>query len=206
MSAIDSLTGLNSNSQASGDAFSEITSGEFLNIILTELQTQDPLEPQDTQAILNQLGSLREIESGIALQENLEQLVQQNELAAASSLIGNLVSGVSTDNQFVFVLVISVTNTPDGPLLNLLDGSRVPLSQVDEIIGPLDLDEEEGEGEGEGEGDGTGTIDPDDPATNDEDDLDPPIDEVPVDGKGIDRTTLGRIADAIEAAGLGSRP
>ena len=94
MSAIGSFGGLTSQSQASGDAFSEITSSEFIQIIFTELQSQDPLEPQDTQAILDQLGSIREIESNIKLQQNLESLVNQNAFAAASNLIGNLVSGI----------------------------------------------------------------------------------------------------------------
>ena len=35
-------------------------------------------------------------------------------------------------------LVISVTQTSEGPLLNLFDGSRMFFDQVDEIIGPLE--------------------------------------------------------------------
>lgn len=200
MSAIDSLTGLNASSQASGDAFSEITSGDFLNIILTEMQSQDPLEPQDTQAILDQLGSLREIESNIALQDNLEALVNQNALASASTLIGSLVSGISTDNRFVFDLVVSVTNTENGPVLNLLDGSRMTLDKVDEIIGPIDgLEEEEDPGDGDGDGDGSG-------GDGDGGDLDPPIDRPHLPSKGIDRNSAERIADAIEAYRLGLNP
>lgn len=201
MSAIDTLTGLNPNSQASGDAFSEITSGEFLKIILTEMQTQDPLEPQDTQTILNQLGSLREIESNIALQSNLETLVNQNALASASTLIGSLVSGLSTDNRFVFDLVVSVTNTENGPVLNLLDGSRMTLDKVDEIIGPIDglNDDEDPDGEDPGDGDSGG-------GDGDAGDLDPPIDRPAVPDKGLDRDSAERIADAIQAYRLGLNP
>jgi hypothetical protein len=35
-------------------------------------------------------------------------------------------------------LVISVSMTDEGPVLNLFDGSRMFFSNVDEVIGPLD--------------------------------------------------------------------
>jgi len=199
MSAIDSLSGRTSQAAASGDAFSEITSGEFLQILFTELSAQDPLEPQDTQAILDQLGSLREIESNIKLQQHLETLVDQNSFASASNLIGNLVSGISTDNRRVFDLVISVSNTAEGPVLNLLDGSRVYLDKVDEIIGPLDLtdDVDDTDDTDDTDDDGTGGVDGD---------TDPPVDRPAVTPKDIDRDAADRIADAIESYRRGFAP
>lgn len=199
MSAIDSLNGLTNQATASGDAFSEITSGEFLQILFTELSSQDPLEPQDTQAILDQLGSLREIESNIKLQQNLETLVDQNSFAAASNLIGNLVSGLTLDNRRVFDLVISVSNTADGPVLNLLDGSRVHIDKVDEIIGPLDLTDdvdEPDDGDDDGDG-GDGGVDGE---------TDPPVDMPAVNPKGVDRDSADRIAGMIEAYRSGFAP
>jgi len=199
MSAINSLNGLANQATASGDAFSEITSGEFLQILFTELSAQDPLEPQDTQAILDQLGSLREIESNLKLQQNLKTLVDQNSFASAANLIGNLVSGISTDNRRVFDLVISVSNTAEGPILNLLDGSRVYLDKVDEIIGPLDLtDDTDGtDPTDDGTDDGTGGVG---------DDTDPPVDKPYVNPKDIDRDSADQIADAIEAYRRGFAP
>ena len=139
MSAIDSLGGSSAPATASG--FGSLTSAEFLNIMLTELQSQDPLEPQDSQALLDQFSSLYQIESNIKLGDDLNRLVRQSEFASASTLIGNLVSGITLDNRRVADLVLSVSNTAEGPVLNLLDGSRMLFSNVDEIVGPLDLDD-----------------------------------------------------------------
>lgn len=162
MSAIDSL-GSNSNPASSTDAFSALTSGQFLRIIFTELQNQDPLAPNDTQSMLNQLSTLRSIESDTQMVDSLGQLVSQNEFAAASSLIGSLVSGISLDNRRVSDLVVSVSMTQDGPVLNMFDGSRMFFSNVDEIVGPIDgLDDPD---------DGTPPIDDDD----NQDDGSPPI-------------------------------
>ena len=136
MSAISDFS---SSSQVdSTDAFNTLSSSEFLQIIFTELQNQDPLEPQDSQAMLNQLSALRSIESDTNMVASLENLVTQNEFAAASQLIGSLVSGITLDNQRTADLVISVSQSSEGPVLNLFDGSRMLFGQVDEIAGPID--------------------------------------------------------------------
>lgn len=137
MSSVDSI-GSSSNVTTSTDAFSALTSGEFLQIIFTELQNQDPLEPNDTSTMLDQLSTLRAIESDTQMVDSLSSLVNQTEFAAASSLIGSLVSGITLDNRRVADLVVSVSNTQDGPVLNLFDGSRMFFGNVDEVVGPID--------------------------------------------------------------------
>lgn len=122
----------------STDAFSALTSGEFLQIMFTELQNQDPLEPNDSSAMLDQLSALRSIESDTQMVSSLTRMVNQSEFAAASTLIGSLVSGITLDNRRVADLVVSVSNTQDGPVLNLFDGSRMFFGNVDEIVGPID--------------------------------------------------------------------
>lgn len=137
MSAINTI-GSTSNPNSSTDAFASLTSGEFLQIIFTELANQDPLEPSDTQSMLNQLATIRSIESDTQMVQSLQRMVSQSELASATQLIGSLVSGITLDNRRVSDLVISVSMTPDGPVLNMFDGSRMFFSNVDEIVGPID--------------------------------------------------------------------
>jgi len=137
MSAIGDFSSGNPVS-STDDAFNSLSSAEFLQIMFTELQNQDPLEPQDSQAMLNQLSSLRAIESDSKMVSSLESLVSQNEFAAASQLIGSLVSGITLDNQRLADMVISVSQTSQGPVLNLFGGERMFFDQVDEIAGPID--------------------------------------------------------------------
>ncbi len=138
MSAINSFNGSSGpGSSTSPNAFNELTSGEFLQIIFTELANQDPLEPNDTQAMIDQLSSIRAIESDTQMVNSLKQLVSQSELSAASQLIGSLVSGITLDNRRVADMVVSVSQTADGPVLNLFDGSRMFFRMVDEIVGPI---------------------------------------------------------------------
>jgi len=76
MSAIDAFAG-NSTPTNSADAFATLTSGEFLKIIFTELQNQDPLAPNDTSAMLDQLATLRSIESDTQMVNSLQRMVDQ---------------------------------------------------------------------------------------------------------------------------------
>lgn len=155
MSSIGSVGGTSTPASSSAGGFAALSSDEFLEIIFAELSAQDPLEPQDTQALLDQINSLREIEADLALQDQLGELVDQNGFATAANLIGNLVSGITTDGRRAADLVLSVSQTAEGPVLNLFDGSRMLFSMVDEVIGPLDLDvPDDGSGNGSGDGDG----------------------------------------------------
>jgi len=176
MSAIDSL-GSNTNPASSTDAFNSLTSGQFLQIIFTELTNQDPLAPNDTQSMLNQLSTLRSIESDTQMVNSLKRMVAQSELASASQLIGSLVSGITLDNRRVSDLVISVSMTQDGPVLNMFDGSRMFFSNVDEIVGPID-----------------DITPPDDPNNDDDDDDSDGIDDDQSDpGAGTIPPSIGTI-------------
>lgn len=137
MSSISGFQTSQPTSTTGPSAFNELTSGEFLQIIFTELANQDPFEPNDSAAMLNQLATIRSIEADTQTASKLSALVRQNELTAASGLIGSLVSGISLDNRRVADLVISVSQTAEGPVLNLFDGSRMFFSNIDEIVGPL---------------------------------------------------------------------
>lgn len=118
------------------DAYSGLNTQEFIKIMFTELSNQDPFKPNDSAAMLEQISSIRQIQSDIDMGAKLEALVSQNQLAGATGLIGKLISGVSERNERVIGMVVSVNRTDKGPVLNLEDGSRVPFSNVDELVDP----------------------------------------------------------------------
>lgn len=119
-----------------GDAFSALTSEEFVKIMFTELGNQDPLKPNDSQALVEQMANLRSIQSDLDLSRRLESLVNQNQLASAGGLIGRTVSGLDVDNQRITGVVRSVLKTADGAVLGLEDGSRIPFERVDTMFNP----------------------------------------------------------------------
>lgn len=134
MSAITSAT--SQSPPSATNSFNAITSEEFIRIMFSELTNQDPLAPNDTKAVLEQISSIRSIESDLKLTSELQSLVSQNELASAGTLIGKFVTGLQEEGLRVGDIVLSVSATRDGAVLNLANGQRVKMSRVDEIIDP----------------------------------------------------------------------
>lgn len=129
-------------STTANDRFSELSSQQFVKIIFTELANQDPLKPNDTGALLDQLSTLRSIQSDMDLSQKLETLVTQNELMSAASMIGKFVIGTTQQGESVEDFVFSVLRTRSGPVLNLDSGKQVPLANVNEIVDPSQFGEQ----------------------------------------------------------------
>ncbi|MEM7227920.1 MAG: flagellar hook capping FlgD N-terminal domain-containing protein [Planctomycetota bacterium] len=136
MSSISSSLGVDSALREPTSRFNELSSEEFIQIIFTELSNQDPFEPNDSSALLEQLNSIRSIESDIELTDKLESLVTENKLASASSMIGKLVEGRSEDFDSVTGFVVSVLRQGDDITLELDNGVRVPSDNVLTIVDP----------------------------------------------------------------------
>jgi len=136
VAAIDALSNQTTTNPAGGSAFSSLSSEDFTKIILQELSRQDPLQPSDTNTLIQQLAGIRDIQSNMDLGTKLNNLVTQNEFAAATTLLGSTVSGTSLDNRQVEGVVKSVTRTNYGALVTLEDSTRMLVADVIEIIRP----------------------------------------------------------------------
>ena len=132
MSAINALTG-GSNAAAGTSRFTELTSEEFIKIIFTELQNQDPFKPNDSGALLEQLNSIRSIESDIEMSNRLESIVFQNQMSSAGGLIGKRVAGLTAESERVGGTVKSVARTGDEIALVLDNGWIIPMDNVEYI-------------------------------------------------------------------------
>ncbi len=113
--------------------FNDMSSEEFMKIIFTELQQQDPFKPNDSSALLEQLNSIRSIESDLQMGEKLESIVFQNQLSSAGGLIGKRVGGLSTENTRVAGTVKSVSRVGDQIGLLLHNNWVIPMDNVEYI-------------------------------------------------------------------------
>ena len=113
--------------------FAELNSTDFIRVLMTELQNQDPFEPQDSAALLEQLSSIRNIESQLSLQETLEDLVLQNQIAGAGNLIGHYVEGLNDSNDRIAGEVTAVRVVDKQVILELDSGQALMLKQVSSI-------------------------------------------------------------------------
>ncbi|MGI9012754.1 MAG: flagellar hook capping FlgD N-terminal domain-containing protein [Phycisphaerales bacterium] len=116
--------------------FQEMTSEDFIRIIFTELSNQDPFEPNDSAALLDQLNSIRSIESDLQLTDRLNNLITQNQLAGAGALLGSFATGLSDDFGRVDGFVIGVSRAGDKVHLELDNGFRISMDQLESVIDP----------------------------------------------------------------------
>ncbi len=138
--AIGGSNGLATSEAASAGSFGDISTEEFVNILVAELTQQDPFNPNDSAAILEQLNSLREIESSLSLQQNLEALVTQNALTSATGFIGKFVTGIDANNQAVEGIASSLSIENGEAILRLEGGGSVAASNVTDVQDLGDLD------------------------------------------------------------------
>jgi flagellar basal-body rod modification protein FlgD len=135
MNTVTALGSGSTNSKA-GVGFSGLSSEDFTKIVLTELSKQDPLQPNDTNALLQQLSTIRSIQSDTDLTDSLKSLTKQNDFAAAATLIGKSVSGVTEQGSRVIGTVASVGRTKDTSLVRLASGEVLDFKNVDRIDAP----------------------------------------------------------------------
>lgn len=118
---------------ANANRFAEIQTDDFIKVLVSEMANQDPFEPQDSAALLEQLSSLRNIESQLVLQGKLEELILQNQVTNASGLIGRHVSGMDVDNNVISGIVTSVLVQNGKAVLELDSGGALSIDRVNRI-------------------------------------------------------------------------
>ncbi|TWU00326.1 flagellar basal body rod modification protein [Botrimarina colliarenosi] len=91
----------------------------FLDLMLTQLQQQDPLEPMDNQEMLNTISQIREIGASDKLSETLDSVLLGQNIATASNLIGKQVQGLTDSGQRVLGAVQQVSINDGAPRLEL---------------------------------------------------------------------------------------
>jgi flagellar basal-body rod modification protein FlgD len=88
---------------------SSIDVKQFLDLMLAELRNQDPLNPTDNAALLEQIGQLRSITANDNLVTTLTSFSTTQELTTASSMIGKTIKGLDKDAKEVNGAVSSVS-------------------------------------------------------------------------------------------------
>jgi flagellar basal-body rod modification protein FlgD len=115
------------------NAFQNLTPTDFVQMLVTQLQNQDPLNPTSSQDILTQVSQIGQLSSSTQLQTTLTGLSQNNQIGAASSLIGKEVSGIDSANNSATGVVTSVAVASTGVTLNLDSGDSLSLTNITSI-------------------------------------------------------------------------
>lgn len=102
-----SVQGTRGQQDGTNQPLRDLDMGEFIKLMVTELQNQDPLNPMENSEILTQISQIREIEASDRMTKTLDALRSSQDavllgqsLANAGGLIGKNVTGqVSTRTE-----------------------------------------------------------------------------------------------------------
>ena len=145
MTSIPGVSSSSTSTQASsgglkGNDLSDVDLDQFLGLLITELQNQDPLNPMDNAQMLTQISQIREIGSTNKLTDTLSTFAVGQELSMASAMIGKSVTALDNNADPVEGIVerVSVQTDPEDPSIRKVSihigDSTVDIKNIREIV------------------------------------------------------------------------
>lgn len=113
---------------------SQLKVEDFINLMVTQLQNQDPTSPASNSDLLQQMSQIGQLQSQQDLQGSLKSLVLQNNIGSASSMIGKMVAGAdSSTGEAITGKVDGITVAKGAVTLKLDSGALISMSNVTSI-------------------------------------------------------------------------
>ena len=125
-------------SQTNAMSSSSLTSN-YLNLLITQLQNQDPTNPIDNSAMTTALAQLSSLQQTETLNTNFAQVLQTEQINQANTMIGATIDFTPTGQTSSTQATVSSVSIANGvPTLNASDASgtkySVPLSEITQIL------------------------------------------------------------------------
>ncbi len=111
-------------------ASSSVTNGlldpnQFLSLLVDSLKYQNPLNPTSSAQFLSQLAALSQVQSE-------QQISQTQQVAAATSLIGQQISGADLSGAPISGIATGFSITSNGPVINV-GSESISLGSIDSV-------------------------------------------------------------------------
>ena len=106
----------------------------FLQLLVAQLRYQNPMEPSDPTAMLQQTAMFTQVESMQQIARSQAQLLGLQHAGIAADLVGKHITAPTADGGQAEGLVESVRFTASGPML-VVGEHLVPLDATQEISG-----------------------------------------------------------------------
>jgi flagellar basal-body rod modification protein FlgD len=116
------------------DAFNKLDLGEFVNLLVAEMQNQDPMDPMKNSEILQQISQMKAIASNDKMIGTLKSMQIQQDMTSASVLLNQTITAMNSDEKMVTGKVDSVT-VADGKVKLHVGEDTIELKNVSEVNG-----------------------------------------------------------------------
>ncbi len=96
---INNVTGKNSSSTNKDAVKAQTNYQDFLKLLTTQLQNQDPTAPADTNQLTQQIATLSQVEQQINTNQNLQKLISLFNTTSMNSVVGYIGKQVESDGD-----------------------------------------------------------------------------------------------------------
>jgi flagellar basal-body rod modification protein FlgD len=131
--AVSNSNSTQDTTAALSNSLGSLNLDDFLKMLLTELQNQDPLSPMDSSQMLTQIGQISQVGATQSLTDTLQSVLLGQNLNNATAMIGKTISGLADDGTNVTGKVDKVTIANNQPVLNIGD-KTVALKNVQAVL------------------------------------------------------------------------
>jgi flagellar basal-body rod modification protein FlgD len=128
--ASSTVGGSTSNPNAGLD---NVDINQFLQMMITELQNQDPLNPMQNSEIMQELGQMQQITASNKLTTTLDGVALGQSLTNATSLIGKQIDGIDDSGNPASGVVQKVSVLNNAPKL-YVGAQVVSLNNVQDVL------------------------------------------------------------------------
>ncbi len=106
---------------------------DFIKMMITQLQNQDPLQPEQSDQLLAQMSQIGQLQSSTMLQQSITGMALQSQIGSAGNLIGKSVTGLDDNNNPASGLVNSIHVQDNSVYLELDNGKSLAMGRVTNI-------------------------------------------------------------------------
>jgi flagellar basal-body rod modification protein FlgD len=96
---VNSVQGQTGAQATTSDAFQSMNLDSFIQLLVAELQNQDPMQPMSNTEILQQMSQVQSIQSTGKLTSTLQSVLLGQNVATGSSLLGQTVTGLTDGDK-----------------------------------------------------------------------------------------------------------
>jgi flagellar basal-body rod modification protein FlgD len=94
------------------NSINDMDMDDFLDLMIAEMQNQDPLNPMENSEMLQQISQMRSVSATDKLTTTLDAVLLGQNVTTASNLIGKEVNAMTDDGKSIAGTVDRVTVTP----------------------------------------------------------------------------------------------
>jgi flagellar basal-body rod modification protein FlgD len=133
-SSISAITGQNTQSQSlTSQGTQGLGQDAFLNLLVTQLKNQDPLQPTDDKEFIAQLAQFSSLEQAQNMNQTLQSFTKSQPILQASNLIGHTVTAVGSNSSDLITGKVTSVRFDSGQVILKVGDKDVPAGNITAI-------------------------------------------------------------------------